>query len=64
MFSNEEINDIIKIVVYNSYLEEFGLLIKGVKETINNEEKDQKDRFIGMLLGTLAVSLLGSALAG
>ena len=64
MFSNEEINDIIKIVVYNSYLEEFGLLIKGVRETINNEEKDQKDRFIGMLLGTLAVSLLGSALAG
>ena len=64
MFSNEEINDIIKIVVYNSYLEEFGLLIKGVRETINNEEKDQKDKFIGMLLGTLAVSLLGSALAG
>ena len=64
MFSNEEINDIIKIVVYNSYLEEFGLLIKGVKETINNEEKDQKDRFIGMLLGTLTVSLLGSALVG
>ena len=64
MFSNEEINDIIKIVVYNSYLEEFGLLIKGVRETINDEEKDQKDRFIGMLLGTLAVSLLGSALAG
>ena len=64
MFSNEEINDIIKIVVYNSYLEEFGLLIKGVKETINYEEKDQKDRFISMLLGTLAVSLLGSALAG
>ena len=64
MFSNEEINDIIKIVVYNSYLEEFGLLIKGFRETINNEEKVQKDRFIGMLLGTLAVSLLGSALAG
>ena len=64
MFSNEEINDIIKIVVYNSYLEEFDLLIKGVRETINNEEKDQKDKFIGMLLGTLAVSLLGSALAG
>ena len=36
IISNEEINDIMKIV--NS-LEESGLLIKGISETIKNEAK-------------------------
>ena len=36
IISNEEMNDIIKIV---KYLEEFDLLIKGFKETIQNEAK-------------------------
>ena len=40
--SNEEINDIMKIV--NS-LEESGLLIKGVSETIKNETKNKKENF-------------------
>ena len=40
--SNEEINDIMKIV--NS-LEESGLLIKGVSETIKNETKNKKKDF-------------------
>ena len=61
MLSNEEINDIIKIV---KSLKESGLLIKGVSEIINNEAKEQKGGFLGMLLRTLAASLLGSALAG
>ena len=43
---NEEMNDIIKIV---KSLEESGLLIKGVSETIKNEAKEQKGRFLGML---------------
>ena len=46
IISNEEMNGIIKIV---KSLEEFGLLIKGVSETIKNEEKEQKDGFLGML---------------
>ena len=37
--SNEEINDIMKIV---KSLEESGLLIKGVREAIKNEAKEQK----------------------
>ena len=45
-------------------LEESGLLIKGVSKTIKNEAKEQKRRFFGILLGSLAASLLGSALAG
>ena len=40
------------------------LLIKGVSETIKNEAKEQKDGFVGMLLGTLGANLLGKALAG
>ena len=46
---NEEINDIMKIV---KSFEESGLLIKGVSETIKIEAKEQKGRFLSMLLGT------------
>ena len=58
---NEELEDIIKIV---KSLEESGLLIKRVDETIENEEKEQKGGFLGMLLGTLRDSLLGNLLTG
>ena len=37
IISNEEMNDIMKIV---KSLEEFGLLIKGISETIKNEAKE------------------------
>ena len=59
--SNEETNYIIKIV---NCLEESGLLIKGVSETIKNEGKEQKGGFLGILLGTLGASLLGNLLSG
>ena len=58
---NEEINDIIKIV---KSLEESGSLIKGDSEKIQNEEKEQKVGFIGVLLGILGASLLENMLAG
>ena len=44
-------------------LEESVLVIKGASETIQNEATEQKGGFIGILLSTLASSLLGSALA-
>ena len=34
------------------FLEESGLLIKGVSELIKNEAKKQKGGFLGMSLGT------------
>ena len=52
---------IIKIV---KSLEDSGLLLKGVTETIQNEVKEQKGGFLSMLLGTLGTSLLGNTLAG
>ena len=57
IISNEEMNHIMKKV--NS-LEESGLLIKGVSETIPNEAKEQKGAFLGMLLVTLVASLSGT----
>ena len=36
-------------------LEESGLLINGVSQTIKNKAKEQKGRFLGKLLGTLEV---------
>ena len=44
-------------------LEECNLLIKAISETIKNEAKEQKDRFLGMS-GTLGASLLGNLLTG
>ena len=45
-------------------LEESGLLIKGISETIKNQAKEQKSGFLSMLLGTLAGRMLGTALTG
>ena len=61
IISNEEMNDIMKIV---KCLEESGLLIKGIRETIKNETKEQKGGFLGMFLETLGASLLGNLLIG
>ena len=61
IISNEKMTDITKIV---KLLEESRLLIKGVSETIKNEAKEQKNRFLPILLGTLAASILGNALTG
>ena len=49
MISNDEIRDIIKII---KFLEDSGLLLKGVTETVRNEVKEQKGGFLSMLLGT------------
>ena len=57
IISNNEINNIIKIV---KSLEDSGLLLKGVTETVQNEVKEQKGGFLSMLLGTLGASLLGN----
>ena len=59
--SNDEIEDIIKIV---KSLEDSGLLLKGVTETVQNEIKEQKGGFLSMLLGTLGASLLENILIG
>ena len=61
IISNEEMTDIMKIV---KSLEESDSLIKGVSKTIKNEAKEQKQGFLGILLGTLGASLLRYLLTG
>ena len=61
IISNNQMEDIIKIV---KSLEDFGLLLKGATETVQNEVKKQKGGFLSTLLGTLGASLFGNLLAG
>ena len=61
IMSNKDIEDLIKIV---KSLEDSGLLLKGVTESVQNEVKEQKSGFLSMLLGTLGASLLGNLLTG
>ena len=60
IISNDEMDDILKIV---KSLEDSGLLLKGVSETIQHEVKEQRGGFLSMLLCTLGASLLGDILS-
>ena len=53
--------DIMKII---EALENSGILLKGVSKKIENETKEQRGGFLGILLGTLRASLLGNLLTG
>ena len=60
IISNDEMDDILKIV---KFLENSGVLLKGVSETIQHKAKEQRGGFFRMLLGTLGASLLGDVLS-
>ena len=59
IISNEETNDIMKIV---QVLEDSNIFLKGVTKTIKDKQK--KRGFLSMLLGTLGAGLFGNLLAG
>ena len=61
IISNDKMKDIIRIV---KSLEDSSLLLRAVSKAIQNEAKEQKGRFLSMLLGTLGASLLRNILAG
>ena len=56
MILNKEMNDITKLVQAR---EDSNILLKLVTKKIKNETKEQKEGFLGILLGTLGASLLG-----
>ena len=58
IISNEEMNDIIK--TFQAF-EDSNILLTGITKTIENKT-GQKEGFLGILLGTLEASLLGSML--
>ena len=61
IISNEEMNDIIKIV---QALKDSKVLLKGITKTIKNETEEQKGGFLGMILRTLGASLFEHMLLG
>ena len=61
IISNDEMNDIIKIV---KSLEDSEVLLKVIGETIQHEAEEQRGGRLSMLLGTLGASLLGNILTG
>ena len=54
-------NDVMKIV---KILKESGLLIKDLSKAIINGVKEQRSRFLSMLLGILCASSIGNLLTG
>ena len=61
IIEQEYINDIMKII---EALENFGILLKGISKTIENETKEQRRGFLSMFLGTLGAGALGNLLTG
>ena len=59
IISNYDIQHLLKIV---KSLEDSGILLDGITETVKNEVKKQKGGFLSMLLGTLGASLVGDLL--
>ena len=53
--SNEDMNDIIKII---KSLEDSGVLIDGITEKVKHEIKKQEDGFLGALLAPLAALIV------
>ena len=55
IISNDDMQNFLKIV---KSLEDSGILLDGINETVKNKVKEQKGGFLSMLLDTLASSLL------
>ena len=60
IISNKDMEDLIKIV---KSLEDSGLLLKRVTESVKNAVKEQREGFLSMLLLTLGACLLGDLLS-
>ena len=59
LISNDDMQDLLKIV---KSLEDSGILLNGITETVKNKVKEQTGGFLSILLGTLGASLLGDLL--
>ena len=59
IISNDDMQDLLKTV---KSLEDSGILLHGITETVKDEVKEQKRGFLSMLLATLGASLHGDLL--
>lgn len=57
----KELKDILKIM---KSLEENGVFIEGISDTVKQKVNKQKGGLLSLLLGTLASSILGNILSG
>ena len=53
IISNDDMQDLLKIV---KSLEDSGILLNGITETVKTEVNEQEGGFLSMLLGTLGAS--------
>ena len=60
LFPNQDVNDTTKIT---TSVKDSDLLINGITETVENEVKEQKGDYLGMLAAKLGISFLGNMLA-
>ena len=51
-----------KTLLIVKFVEDYGLLLIGVTDTVQNEVKERKGEFLSMLLGKLCANLLGNLL--
>ena len=51
-----------KTLLIVKFVEDYGLLLTGVTDTVQNEVKEQKGEFLSTLLGKLGANLLGNLL--
>ena len=58
--NSDELGDILQII---EALEQSGLLIDGITETVMDKVQNQEGGFLGLLLGTLGASLLSNLLS-
>ena len=61
IISTDDMQNLLKIV---KSIEDSGILLDGITETVKKEVKEQKCGFLSMLLSTLVASFLGNMLAG
>ena len=59
IISNDDLNNFLQVT---KSLENSGILLDAITESVKNEVKEKKDGFLSMLLGTLGASLLGDLL--
>ena len=59
IISNDDLNNLLQVT---KSLENSGILLDAITESVKKEVKEKKDGFLSMLLGTLGASLLGDLL--
>ena len=61
IISNDDLNDLLKVI---KFLENSGILLDGINETVKDEVKEQKGGFLSTLLSVVGSALISIMLSG